>query len=106
MFLMVEPQFGNKCWLIRRSHRAPLIQQIEDTELIIINKFQHFDIIFEGNLPEFVLQTFSDEYLFLQFEYLFEIYLVESLVCVVYEKLFQTVHSEHLKTIDIQETER
>ena len=40
MFFMFMPQLGNKIRIIRRCNRTPLIQQIKNTQLLIINKFQ------------------------------------------------------------------
>lgn len=105
MFFMVEAKLSDKARLVRRSNRAPLIQQIENTQTLIVDQLDHLYIILKGNLSKLVLEAFIDEMLFFQFKDLFKVNLMEALVCVVYEELLQAVDFEDFKSIDIEETQ-
>ena len=40
VLFMFMSEFGDEVWVIRRGNWAPLIKQIEDAELLVVDKFK------------------------------------------------------------------
>ena len=101
---MFMPQFGNKIGVIRGCNRAPLIQKIEYTKLLIIDEFKKDNIIFKVYVLKFITKTFFLEQHLFFLEYFVEIYLVQPFVSIVDKKLLETVLLQDLEAVDVQET--
>jgi hypothetical protein len=42
---MVVSEFGDERRLIRGGNRAPFVEEIEDTQRIVIDKFDDFEVV-------------------------------------------------------------
>lgn len=91
MFFMVKSKFSDERWFIGRSHWTPLIKKIEDTESIVINKLNYFEVVREIDLPILTGKSLLFKYLSFLFENSVQINLMQSFICIVNEKLLQTV---------------
>ena len=68
MFLMIESNFGNKCSLIGWGYSTLFVKQIENTQLLVIDKLDNFYVVFKINLPKLMLKFLRNKILFFQFE--------------------------------------
>ena len=104
MLLVFVPQFGYEIGVIRRSNRAPLVQKVENTQLLVVNHFKKGDVVLIRDILELGCQSlFLEQHLFL-FEYFVQVYLMQPLVSVVNEQLLQAVLTQNLEPVDIQKT--
>lgn len=87
MLLMLMPQLSDKWRVIRRSNWAPLIKQVEDTELLIIYELKHCHVVGVRNALELMRQPLSFEQLSLVLEDLGEVDLMQPLIGVIDEQL-------------------
>lgn len=56
MLFMIKSYLCDESSLIWRCDRTFLIQKIKNAQFLIINELDHFDIVFEINLPELMLE--------------------------------------------------
>ncbi len=45
MLFMVVSEFGDEGGLVGRGNRAPFVEEIEDTQRIVIDKFDNFEVV-------------------------------------------------------------
>jgi hypothetical protein len=105
LFFMVVSEFGDERWLVGGGNRAPFIKEIEDTQRIIIDKFDDFEVVWKLNLTILINQAFLLEDLLFLLEDFLQINLMQSFICVVNEKLFQTVWFENFESVNVQKTQ-
>lgn len=91
MFLVVISEFGYERGLIWGGNRAPLIQEIEYAQRVVIDELNYLDVIGELSLSVLILQALEPEDLLLLLEYLLQVDLVQSLVRIVDEELLKAV---------------
>lgn len=90
-----------------RTKWGTLIEKIEDTLRILIEKIDDSLIIGELNTPCLsIRETLSYEFLFFGFEDILHVQLLEFLICVIDAQLFEAVHEEYFETEDIKQTDR
>lgn len=104
MFFMIKPEFSNERWFIRRGNGAPFIKEIENTQPIVINKFNDSQIIREINFTIFIGKSFMIKDFFFLLKNSMKINLMKSFIGVIDEKLLQTVWLKNLETVNIKES--
>ena len=85
MLLVFVSQFSDEIGIIRRSNRTPLVQKVENTQLLVVNHFKEGDVVLIRNIFELGCKSFFlEQHLFL-FEYFVQVYLMQPLVGIVYK---------------------
>ena len=102
---MVVSKFCNKRRLIGRSNGTPFIEEVEDTQGVVVDELNDFEVVGKLYFAILVNQAFLLEDLFLLFEDFVEVNLVESFIGIVDEKLFETVGFQHFKSVNVQKSQ-
>lgn len=101
---MIVPQFGDERPLIRSSHRTPLVQQVEYTEMIVVNQLNDANIVLEVDLTIFMDKVLCFVFKSFLFKYFLQIDLMESFISIIDEQLLETVALQYFESINIEET--
>jgi len=105
VFLVVVPHLDDEAGVFWGGNLAPLIEKVEDAELVEINELQHCHVIFVGYGFEHMREPLRlEEFLFL-LENLGEVDLMQPLIGIIDEQLFQRVAVQDLKPIDVQKAQ-
>lgn len=102
VLLVLVPELGDEGGVVGRGDGAPLVEQVEDAELLVIDELEHRHVVGVRNALELMGKALALEQLALVLEDLGEVDLMQALVGVVNEQLLETVAFEYLEPVDIQ----
>ncbi len=92
--------------IILDVERAALVQEVKDAFVERVQQLDDLGVVGKVELGDDVLESFFLEDILLVDEYLLEVDLVNSLVCIVHAKLLEAIVFEYLKAIYIQKLDR
>ena len=99
---MLVPELGDEGRVVGRGDGTPLVEQVEDAKLLVVDQLKHRHVVGVGNALELMGKALALEQLALVLEDLGEVDLMQALVGVVNEQLLETVAFEYLEPVDIQ----